>query len=136
MKSITILGAIATAVLMSACVSQSPNTTQSSPQAQTPSAPLPAPTAASTAPDQVFHCKNGMTATVKYNVGEDKIRLFVDTIESSAILSLAPSGSGERYVSANAFYNKPAEFHFKGKDGNLSFQDPYGNKVNTSCRSK
>lgn len=131
MKSITILGAIATAVLISACASPAPqqNTTA-------PSAPLPAPTAASTAPDQVFNCKNGMTATVKHNVGENKIRLFVNTVESSAILSIAPSASGERYVGANAFYNQPAEFHMKGKNSSLRFQDPYGNQVNTTCHSK
>lgn len=131
MKKIAFLGA-ATAVLMSACASQPAAQVQT----QTPNAPIAAPTAASTAPDQVFTCRNGMTATVRHNVGEDKIRLYVNTVESSTILSLAPSGSGERYTNANGFYNKPTEFHFKGKEGHLSLQDPYGNKVNTSCRSK
>lgn len=129
MKKIAFL-ATAAAFALGACASQP------AAQTQTPNAPIAAPTAASTLPDQVFTCKNGMTATVKHNAGEDKIRLYVNTVESSTILSLAPSGSGERYTNANGFYNKPTEFHFKGKEGHLSLQDPYGNKVNTSCRSK
>lgn len=91
---------------------------------------------ASSLSDQVFTCQNGMTATVKHNVGEDKIRLHVDTIESSTILSLAPSGSGERYINAHGFYNKATEFHMKGKEAAFSFQDPYGNQVQTACYSK
>lgn len=133
MKHFNILALCATTILMSACASSSPQQNNST----KPSAPLPSPSAASTAADEVFHCRDGRTATVKYNVGEDKIRLYVDTIESSAILSLAPSGSGSRYINTNGFYNKPTEFHYKsGKEGNLSFQDPYGNKVNTACYVK
>lgn len=131
MKKIAFL-ATAAAFALGACAKQPAAQVQT----QTPNAPIAAPTAASTLPDQVFTCKNGMTATVKHNAGEDKIRLFVNTVESSAILTIAPSASGERYTNANGFYNKPTEFHFKGKEGHLSLQDPYGNKVNTTCRSK
>lgn len=103
---------------------------------QTQANPIPAPTAASTLPDQVFTCKNGMTATVKYNVGEDQIRLYVDTIESSTILSIAPSGSGERYTNANGFYNQATEFHMKGKEAHFAFHDVNKSKVQTACKSK
>lgn len=137
MKKMAFL-ALATALGLSACGSNTPNQTPQTHTNLSPAQhrPLPAPTATSTAPDQVFECKNGMTLTVQHNVGEDKIRLGVNTIESTAILALAPSGSGERYVNANGFYNQPTEFHFKGKEGVFQFKDPYQNAVKTTCRSK
>lgn len=131
MKKIAFL--LSSVLMLGACANANQQTAA---PVQTQNTPIAAPNAATQAPDQVFSCRNGATLTVRHNVGADKIRLFVNTIESSAILSLAPSGSGVRYTNANGFYNKPTEFHFKGKEGHFSFQDPYGNKVNTTCRSK
>lgn len=129
MKNMILLGASVATLFMSACVSSAPSTSS-------PTQPLPSPAAASTQADTTFTCRDGRIATVRYNAGEDKIRLYVDTIESSAILTLAPSGSGERYTNNNGFYNKPTELHMKGKQAALSFQDPYGNSVQTTCHSK
>ncbi|QMT31752.1 MliC family protein [Alysiella filiformis] len=137
-----VLCLIASALALAACthpqapVSTSTSATPTPTVAAPDNRPIGAPNAATQAPDQVFSCRNGATLTVRHNVGTDKIRLFVNTIESSTILSAAPAGSGVRYTNDNGFYNRPTEFHFKGKEGNFSFQDPYGNKVNTTCRSK
>ena len=81
-----------------------------------------------------FRCDNGMNARVEY-LGQDRIRIAVDTIGSATVLNRAVSGSGERYASKQGFYNHATEWHEKGGDAVFSFTDPYGNRVDTSCQS-
>lgn len=84
---------------------------------------------------QKFECENGATVTLK-RLSTDKIRLHVDTIGASTVLKAAPSGSGERYISNRGFYKKGTDFHFKGKQAHLIFNDPYKNVVETACTGK
>lgn len=93
--------------------------------------------AAHAAPKKVqkFECKNGATVTLK-QLSTDKVRIHVDTIGASTVLKAAPTGSGERYISNKGFYKKGTEFHRKGKDAHLIFNDPYKNVVETACKSK
>lgn len=84
---------------------------------------------------QVFECQDGRTVTLKH-LGNDKVRIHVDTIGTSTVLKAAPTGSGERYIAKHGFYKKGTEFQFKGKDGHLIFNDPYKNVVETSCKAK
>lgn len=84
---------------------------------------------------QQFECQNGATVTLT-RLSTDKVRIKVDTIGASTVLKAAPSGSGERYIAKKGFYKKGTEFHFKGKDAHLIFNDPYKNVVETSCRGK
>ena len=81
-----------------------------------------------------FRCDNGMNARVEC-LGQDRIRIAVDTIGSATVLNRAVSGSGERYASKQGFYNHATEWHEKGGDAVFSFTDPYGNRVDTSCQS-
>ena len=46
------------------------------------------------------------------------------------------SGSGERYTAGRGLFGKGAEWHQKGDEAFFSFIDPYGNKVDTSCRAR
>ncbi|ROV55924.1 hypothetical protein EGS38_06955 [Neisseria chenwenguii] len=85
-------------------------------------------------PDRRFECRNGMTATVKYSAGIDRINLFVDTVGQEITLNRSRAASGELYTAGNGFYGKRTEWHQKGGSGILSLTDPYGNFVETTCR--
>lgn len=76
-----------------------------------------------------------MTVTVIQN-SDERVTLTTNTGTGTAHLTLSPSGSGERYASAQGFYNKPTEWHVKNRDAMFSFTDPYNNKVETSCTAK
>ena len=39
------------------------------------------------------------------------------------------------YVATKGLYGRGAEWHQKGSEGILNFIDPYGNAVETNCRS-
>lgn len=139
MMNIRYLSAAVAACVLAACQSPMPIPTSTSVQPTQPAQP-----AAHThsqvnnpvlAKAQKFECKKGMTATVKY-LGNDTISLAVDTIGAEIKLTQAVSGSGERFVNNNGFYNKTTEWHQKGNSGYFTFADPYGNVVETSCSAK
>ncbi|MDO4705763.1 MliC family protein [Allofranklinella schreckenbergeri] len=80
-----------------------------------------------------FSCQNGSAVQVRYlNVNQVELRLE----GKSATLNAAVSGSGERYVAQTGLFGRGAEWHQKGKMGMLSFVDPYGNTVETSCQAQ
>lgn len=141
MMNIRYLSAAVAACVLAAC--QSPTQTQTSTSVQPTQPAQPAPTVNASnqvsnpvlAKAQKFECKKGMTATVKY-LGNDTISLAVDTIGAEIKLTQAVSGSGERFVNNNGFYNKTTEWHQKGNSGYFTFTDPYGNTVETSCSAK
>lgn len=138
--NIRYLSAAVAACVLAACQSPTQNTTNvSTPTTQiNQTAPTVNTNTVSNpvlAKAQKFECKKGMTATVKY-LGNDTISLVVDTIGAEIKLTQAVSGSGERFVNNNGFYNKTTEWHQKGNSGYFVFTDPYGNTVETSCSAK
>ncbi|QEY26958.1 MliC family protein [Neisseria zalophi] len=82
-------------------------------------------------PTQTFTCRNAFTVTVK-DAGTDRVAVEygLNDRKYNAVLDIAVSGSGERYVSAD----KKTSWQQKADDGILSFTDPYGNVTETTCR--
>lgn len=123
----TLLGAIITMTL-TACAANTSSTTQTT---------TPTHHTASHLPDEQFECRNGATLIVRHNAGDGKINLSVDTIGNTATLTQAVAASGTRYAASNGFYGKPTEFHYNSRGmGAFSFQDAYGNSVETVCNKK
>lgn len=79
-----------------------------------------------------FDCENGLAVDIRH-LGTEQIELRLD--DKSAVLQNATAGSGERYVANTGLYGRGAEWHQKGSEGILNFIDPYGNAVETNCRS-
>lgn len=77
-----------------------------------------------------FSCQNGLSVAVRH-LGNDRVELRLD--DKRTVMSAAVSGSGERYTSHSGLFGTGAEWHQKGGDAALSFKDPYGNAVNTTC---
>ena len=78
-----------------------------------------------------YNCENGLSVRVR-QLGGDRIERALD--DKRAILNAAVSGSGERYTAGSGLFGRGAEWHSKGNEAYFEFTDPYGNKVNTSCR--
>ena len=78
-----------------------------------------------------FSCENGLSVYIR-NLDGDRIELALD--DKRAVLTRAVSGSGVRYVSSSGLFGKGAEWHAKANEGFFGFVDPYGNRVETSCR--
>ena len=79
-----------------------------------------------------FDCENGLAVDIRH-LGTEQIELRVN--DKSAVLQNATTASGERYVATSGLYGRGAEWHQKGSEGILNFIDPYGNAVETNCRS-
>lgn len=77
-----------------------------------------------------FSCQNGLSVAVR-SINTDSVELRLD--DKRAVLNAARAASGERYVANTGFFGSGAEWHQKGKSGMLTFKDPYGNLVETSC---
>ncbi|HFC6387178.1 TPA: MliC family protein [Neisseria bacilliformis] len=80
-----------------------------------------------------FECENGLSVQAR-RAGGNRMELNMDG--KTAVLSGDIAASGERYVSANGLYGKATEWHQKGGEAYFEFTDPYGNKVETSCRAR
>lgn len=80
-----------------------------------------------------FECENGLSVQAR-RTGGNRMELNMDG--KTAVLSGDIAASGERYVSANGLYGKATEWHQKGGEAYFEFTDPYGNKVETSCRAR
>jgi len=80
-----------------------------------------------------FECENGLSVQAR-RAGGNRMELNMDG--KTAVLSGDTAASGERYVSANGLYGKATEWHQKGGEAYFEFTDPYGNKVETSCRAR
>jgi hypothetical protein len=123
------------ALALTACVSGGNN------NISVPATPAPNPPAANyPAPQQPpivggathFDCENGLGVNIR-NLSVNQIELRLD--DKTAILNNAVAASGERYVSNSGLFGRGAEWHQKGSEAFFAFTDPYGNKVETSCRS-
>ena len=80
---------------------------------------------------RTFSCENGLSVDVR-NLNNDQLELRLD--DKRAVLSSDVSGSGSRYTSNRGLFGKGAEWHEKNGEASFSFTDPYGNRVETSCR--
>ena len=80
-----------------------------------------------------YSCENGLQVGINH-VSNDQVELYLD--HKRAVLSSAVAGSGERYVSNSGLFGKATEWHEKNGDAVFSFIDPYGNRVETSCRAR
>jgi len=76
--------------------------------------------------------ENGLAVDIRH-LGTEQIELRLN--DKSAVLQNATTASGERYVATKGLYGRGAEWHQKGSEGILNFIDPYGNAVETNCRS-
>ncbi|MDO4907782.1 MliC family protein [Neisseria sp.] len=83
------------------------------------------------AASQRFECDNGLTAHIQ-NIGTDKIKIRVQDREG--ILTLAPSGSGERYVSQTGLWGSGGEWHQKGGEAYFAYTGIHGAKGASTCR--
>lgn len=77
-----------------------------------------------------FSCESGLSVQIR-RLPSEKIELTLE--DKSAVLELDVSGSGERYVSKQGLFGKGTEWQQKGGQAALSFTDPYGNAVETTC---
>lgn len=77
-----------------------------------------------------FSCENGMTVWVQPR-GTEQVEIKLDG--KSAVLDIAVSGSGERYVGKTGLFGRGGEWHQKGNQAFFSFYDPYNNLVETNC---
>ncbi|RMX09249.1 hypothetical protein EBQ24_07140 [Allofranklinella schreckenbergeri] len=136
MKFSKLMLPVALAVGLSACMSNPTPPSQARSATVAPAATSQqnaAPAPAQMAQEMHFSCQNGSAVQVRYlNVNQVELRLE----GKSATLNAAVSGSGERYVAQTGLFGRGAEWHQKGKMGMLSFVDPYGNTVETSCQAQ
>ncbi len=121
MKTIT-LAALATVLTLAACAS---------PDSGTPE-PAPAEQSQNGGEGTRFTCENGLSVQVR-SLSNSQIELRLD--DKQAVLNSAVAASGERYTATEGLFGKGAEWHQKGGEAYFEFTDPYGNKVNTTCRS-
>lgn len=77
-----------------------------------------------------FECDNGLTVRVQH-LGNDQVKLSVDNRE--AVMTQAPSGSGERYVATTGLWSKGGEWHQKGSQAHFSYTGVHGNQGSTVC---
>lgn len=102
------------------------------PQAQNPRQPMRPQQQGYTGGPGHFDCENGLAVDIRH-LGTEQIELRLN--DKSAVLRNAATGSGERYVATSGLYGRGAEWHQKGSEAIFNFIDPYGNAVETSCRS-
>ncbi|RMX10080.1 hypothetical protein EBQ34_12800 [Vandammella animalimorsus] len=114
------------AVALAACSGTKPKQPQN-PVAQAATAAAPA---AQQAMASQFSCENGMTVWVQPR-GTEQVEIKLDG--KSAVLDIAVSGSGERYVGKTGLFGRGGEWHQKGNQAFFSFYDPYNNLVETNC---
>lgn len=122
MKTIATTLAVAAVTLLAACAQN-----QSSNEQPVTANPHPAVDMSGPA---TFQCENGLTVKVQ-NAGEDKVKVSVDGRE--AVMSIAPSGSGERYVAATGLWGNGGEWHQKGAQAHFSYTGLHGAKGETAC---
>ncbi|MDO4775997.1 MAG: MliC family protein [Cardiobacteriaceae bacterium] len=80
-----------------------------------------------------FSCQNGLAIAVN-SLGTERVELHLD--DQRAVLQIAVAASGERYTADKGLFGNATEWHQKGGEGMLEFVDPYGNRVETVCRSR
>lgn len=85
-----------------------------------------------TAQSTRYSCRNGLAVSIR-RLDNDRIELRLN--DKHTVMNRATSGSGVRYASSRGLFGKGAQWHEKGGDALFNFTDPYGNEVETSCRS-
>lgn len=81
---------------------------------------------------QHFECDNGLTAIVKY-LNADQIHLTVQNYQ--AVLTLAPSASGARYVTDKGLFGYGGEWHQKGtREAFFSYKGVHGSPGDSICK--
>ncbi|WP_373795799.1 MliC family protein [Neisseria dentiae] len=78
-----------------------------------------------------YSCRNGLSVSIR-QLDSDRIELRLD--DKRTVMTIAPSGSGSRYVSNRGLFGTGAQWHEKGGSAMFDFTDPYGNEVETTCR--
>lgn len=79
-----------------------------------------------------FECRNGLTVTVAL-AGRDRISLAVENQTQPVTMSLAPSGSGERYTASTGLYGGGGEWHRKGNEAVFGYAKVHGGRGETAC---
>jgi hypothetical protein len=129
MKMSALMLPVCAALILAGCA-DGPRHHVGGPDMPPPGQPSRTPPANRPAADR-FSCENGLSVYIR-NLDNDRIELALD--DKRAILTRAVSGSGVRYVSSSGLFGKGAEWHAKANEGFFGFVDPYGNRVETSCR--
>lgn len=78
-----------------------------------------------------FSCENGLAIEVD-SLDTESVALRLD--DQRAVLHIALSGSGERYVADQGVFGNATAWHHENGEGVFEFVDPYGNKVETICQ--
>ncbi|MDO4427754.1 MAG: MliC family protein [Moraxella sp.] len=132
-----LMASVAAALMMTGCANTSTNTNSTTPVTTTPSstnttkvAPV-SPMAA-----QTFSCNIGLDVTVKH-LGNDQIELVTSPDVKRAVLTQAPSGSGERYVTSTGLWGQGGEWHQKGNEAHFSYVGVHGGTPKSAvCTAK
>lgn len=82
-------------------------------------------TGASTISTQHFVCNNGLDVAIK-RLGNDQIELTTSPDVKRAVLTQAPSGSGERYVASTGLWGNGGEWHQKGGTAYFEYVGVHG----------
>lgn len=142
MKKIVFGLALTTSLAMVGCASQAPTTTTqtiATPASQTVATPnthAPFNTVANPkANNRVFDCQNGLQVAVQY-LNDEQIALSSGNV--SAVLRLAPSASGDRYVGNTGLWgNRGGEWHESGDIANFSYKGVHDSQVRqTNCQAQ
>lgn len=112
-----LIAIVVAGLMMVGCASK-PASTQTS----TATAPVATPVSASV---QKFSCNIGLDVTIKH-LGNDQIELTTSPDVKRAVLSQAPSGSGERYVTNTGLWGNGGEWHQKGGEAHFSYVGVHG----------
>lgn len=130
-----LMASVAAALVMTGCANTNTATTVGTSTAtNTTTTTKVAPV--STMATQTFSCNVGLDVTVKH-LGNDQIELVTSPDVKRAVLTQAPSASGERYVTNAGLWGNGGEWHQKGNDAHFSYVGVHGGAPKSAvCTAK
>lgn len=135
-KLIMSVSALASLVMVGCTAPQ--NTNSQNPAGTTATATVSTPQTVNTVVNpstRVFDCQNGLQVAVKY-LNDEQIALSSGNV--SAVLKLAPSASGDRYVGNTGLWgNRGGEWHESGDIANFSYKGVHDSQIRqTNCKAQ
>lgn len=135
-KLIMSVSALASLVMVGCTAPQ--NTNSQNPAGTTATATVSTPQTVNTVVNpstRVFDCQNGLQVAVRY-LNDEQIALSSGNV--SAVLKLAPSASGDRYVGNTGLWgNRGGEWHESGDIANFSYKGVHDSQIRqTNCKAQ